>query len=84
VELIWEGKYDEEGNRRPLTLPPQPLPLQKVEVIDAPRDRKKALQPTLFDEKEFSQHAHPDNWRNLLIWGDNKLVMHSLLETFRG
>lgn len=35
VELIWEGKYDEEGNRRPLTLPPQPLPLQKVEVIDA-------------------------------------------------
>lgn len=27
TELIWEGKYDEYGNRRPISLPASPLPL---------------------------------------------------------
>jgi hypothetical protein len=39
TELIWEGKYDEYGNRRPVKLPISPLPLQRIETIDEPRDR---------------------------------------------
>ncbi|MEN2993648.1 MAG: hypothetical protein ABDH91_08885 [Bacteroidia bacterium] len=84
TELIWEGKYDEQGNRRPISVPPAPLPLQKVERIDLPRDIEKARQPSLFDEPNFRAQYHPDRWVNRLIWGDNKLVMHSLLAELRG
>lgn len=37
-----------------------------------------------FDEEEFKRQAHRDDFRNRLVWGDNKLVMASLLEEFRG
>lgn len=47
--------------------------------MDAPRSRLEA-QGELFDEKK----AHRDDFRNLLIWGDNKPAMASLLEEFRG
>ncbi|MCD6518533.1 MAG: site-specific DNA-methyltransferase, partial [Anaerolineae bacterium] len=87
TELVWEGKYDEYGNRRPVRLPESPLPLQRIETIDAPRDTYKAqaIQQGLpFEEEDFRQQAHRDDWRNMLIWGDNKLVMASLLQEFRG
>lgn len=84
TELVWEGKYDEYGNRRPIRLPSTPLPLQRIETIDEPHDREKALQPKLFDESAFRERAHRDDFRNMLIWGDNKLAMASLLEQFRG
>lgn len=84
TELVWEGKYDEHGNRRPISLPTSPLPLQRIETIDEPHDREKARQLSLFDEDTFRQRAHRDDFRNMLIWGDNKLVMASLLEQFRG
>jgi len=87
TELVWEGKYDEYGNRRPVRLPESPLPLQRIESIDEPRDARKAQARQLglpFSEEEFHQQAHRDDWRNMLIWGDNKLVMASLLERFRG
>ncbi len=87
TELVWEGKYDEYGNRRPVHLPKSPLPLQRIETIDQPRDARKAQARQLglfFDEAAFRQSAHRDDWRNMLIWGDNKLVMAALLEQFRG
>jgi DNA modification methylase len=79
TELVWEGKYDEYGNRRPIKLPASPLPLQRIETIDEPRDRSKA-QGLLWKPES----AHRDDFRNLLIWGDNKLAMASLLDKFRG
>jgi hypothetical protein len=79
TELVWEGKYDEYGNRRPIRLPSTPLPLQRIETIDEPRDRSVALRLP-FDE----ERAHRDDFRNMLIWGDNKLAMAALLEQFRG
>jgi len=79
TELVWEGKYDEYGNRRPVRLPSTPLPLQRIETIDEPRDRSKA-ERLPFDEES----AHRDDFRNMLIWGDNKLAMAALLEEFRG
>jgi adenine-specific DNA-methyltransferase len=84
TELVWEGKYDEYGNRRPVRLPASPLPLQRIEAIDEPHDRELAVQLSLFDEDAFHQQAHRDDFRNLLLWGDNKLAMTSLLERFRG
>ncbi|HLJ57338.1 MAG TPA: DNA methyltransferase, partial [Chthonomonadaceae bacterium] len=79
TELIWEGKYDEYGNRRPVSLPSFPLVMQRIETIDAPRDRAKA-QGALWEETS----AHRDDFRNRLIWGDNKLALAALLPEFRG
>lgn len=67
-----------------MKLPTAALPLQRIETIDEPRDREKAAQGSLFDHAEFSAKAHRDDFRNMLIWGDNKLAMASLLERFRG
>jgi adenine-specific DNA-methyltransferase len=79
TELVWEGKYDEYGNLRNVSLPNFPLVLQKIETIDAPRDEAQA-QGALFE----TATAHRDDFRNRLVWGDNKLVLASLLEEFRG
>ncbi|OGW56091.1 MAG: DNA methyltransferase [Nitrospirae bacterium RBG_13_43_8] len=78
TELIWEGKYDEYGNRREVDIAGCALPMQKIETIDEPASRLKPL--GLFD----SEKAHKDDFRNMLIWGDNKLVMASLLKDFKG
>ena len=79
TELIWEGKYDEFGNRRQVDIAGAAMPLQKIETIDEPRSRAES-QGRLFEE----QKAHRDDFRNMLIWGDNKLVMASLLRDFKG
>ncbi|QYK53091.1 MAG: site-specific DNA-methyltransferase [Fimbriimonadaceae bacterium] len=84
TELVWEGKYDEYGRRREVQLPSFPLVLQKVETIDEPRDRERAEQGKLFDEGAFKESAHRDDFRNRLIWGDNKLALTALLSDFRG
>ncbi|MGE0175297.1 MAG: DNA methyltransferase [Oligoflexales bacterium] len=78
TELIWEGKYDEYGNRREVDIAGCAMPMQKIETVDEPADRLKQL--GLFDDRK----AYPDDFRNRLIWGDNKLVMASLLEEFKG
>lgn len=49
------------------------LPFQTVEVINLPRGKR---QENLFGEDT--------TWRNRLIWGDNLLVMGSLLKEFAG
>ena len=79
TELIWEGKYDEYGNRRTVDIAGCAMPLQKIETIDEPASRA-YVQGNLFDPVK----AHRDDFRNLLIWGDNKLVMASLLKEFKG
>jgi adenine-specific DNA-methyltransferase len=79
TELIWEGKYDEYGNRRTVDIAGCAMPLQKIETIDEPRARCLAT-GDLFNPKK----AHRDDFRNMLIWGDNKLVMASLLKDFKG
>ncbi len=78
TELVWEGKYDEFGNRREINFAGLAMPLQRIETIDEPRSRAEA-QGSLFDE----QKEHRDDFRDRLIWGDNKLVVASLLEEFK-
>jgi len=79
TELVWEGKYDEFGNRRDVSIVGQNMPLQRIETIDYPRSWAQA-QGQLFD----SVAAHRDDFRNRLVWGDNKLVCGALQADFRG
>ncbi|MCD1626855.1 site-specific DNA-methyltransferase [Seohaeicola saemankumensis] len=79
TELVWEGKYDEFGNRREFDVASFTMPLQRIETIDWPRSEAVA-QKSLFDERT----AYRDDFRNKLIWGDNKLVLASLQEEFKG
>ena len=79
TELIWEGKYDEYGNRREVDIAGSAFPLQKIETVDEPRSRAE-VQGLLFEP----QKSHRDDFRNRLIWGDNKLVIASLLKEFKG
>lgn len=75
TELIWDGKYDEQGRK---VAPPRiALPFQTVETVNesaADRDRMQDLFAT----------GRPTEWRNRLIWGDKKYVLPSLLEEFAG
>ncbi|WP_430452731.1 site-specific DNA-methyltransferase [Rhodopirellula europaea] len=81
TELVWEGKYDEYGRRRTVDAASLAMPLQHIERIDQPRDAAAASgQLDLFEQNT----TRKDDFRNRLIWGDNKLVMASLLEEFRG
>ncbi|XGV87111.1 MAG: DNA methyltransferase [Limnothrix sp. BL-A-16] len=81
TELVWEGKYDEYGNRREVDIAGCAMPMQKIESIDEPRREAEAKkQLTLFEQ----QNQRQDDFRNRLIWGDNKLVMASLLKEFKG
>ena len=79
TELVWEGKYNEYGERRTVDVAGCSMPLQKIETIDEPASRLRA-KGDLFDATK----AHRDDFRNMLIWGDNKLVMASLLKDFKG
>jgi adenine-specific DNA-methyltransferase len=77
TELVWVGKYDDEGNLRPVdrTI----LPFQVVETVNESKvDREKAQRDL------FTLMPRDDTWRNMLIWGDNKVVMSSLLPRFAG
>lgn len=77
TELVWPGKYDDEGN---LVTPPRVnLPFQVIERVNETRatrekeERERAGHVgTLFDfwQAEKTQ-AGNDGWRNKLIWGDN-------------
>jgi adenine-specific DNA-methyltransferase len=79
TELVWEGKYDEYGNRRTVDIAGCAMPMQRIETVDEPLSEAKA-QGMLFEPEK----AHRDDFRNRLIWGDNKLIMASLLEEFKG
>jgi len=78
TQLVWEGKYDEYGRPREVDVAGAALPLQKIETIDEPRSRAEAVgdQRVLFALNEQAQKL--GDFRNQLIWGDNKLVMASL------
>ena len=70
VELVWNGKSSEVCNIV--------LPFQVIEQVDEPRAEKPAdtaLQLGLFDDRGRQLKG----WTNKLIWGDNKLILSSLM-----
>ena len=87
TELVWPGKYNEDGTLR--EVPRTSLPFQVIETVNesrAAREAKKGgVQGTLFDVYDGTEgETFESGWRNKLIWGDNLLVMGSLLEKFTG
>ena len=85
TELVWEGKYDEFGRRREVDVAELAMPMQRIETVDDPRQRAEAAgdQALMVFEKQLAGRKF-DDFRNRLIWGDNKLVMASLLKEFKG
>jgi adenine-specific DNA-methyltransferase len=51
------------------------LPFQLVEIVNEPRKKTMDM---------FVPRLGNDQWHNMLIWGDNKLIMSSLLPKFGG
>ncbi len=87
TELVWPGKYTEDGARR--EVPRVKLPFQVIETVHesrASREAAKAPQNlSLFDIYEGREGStFEDGWKNKLIWGDNLLVMGSMLEKIAG
>ena len=83
TELVWDGKYDEFGNRREVDVAACAMPMQKIETVDEPRQRAAAEGNLELFEKQLGGKKR-DDFRNRLVWGDNKLVMASLLKEFKG
>ena len=87
TELVWPGKHNEDGTIK--ETPRVHLPFQIVETVNetrATREAKKnGLQTSIFDTYEGKEgDTFEEGWKNKLIWGDNLLVMGSLLEKFAG
>jgi len=87
TELVWPGKYNEDGTLK--EVPRIALPFQVIETVNESRATREAnklpQQSTLFDVYEGREgDTFEAGWRNKLIWGDNLLVMGSLLEKFAG
>ena len=87
TELVWKGKYDEDGRLKPVEKP-GPYPFQIVEVVNEPRIGKEVAIGESYNLFDYMQsdpgETFEEGWRNKLIWGDNKMVMSSLLENFAG
>jgi len=77
TELVWAGKYDEDGQLRPVerTI----LPFQVVETVNESKADRERAQRDL-----FTLMPRDEAWRDMLVWGDNKVVMSSLLPRFAG
>jgi adenine specific DNA methylase Mod len=68
IELLWNGKSKEITNVN--------LPFQIIEQVDEPRkDIQPSSQGDLFDERGRKLRG----WTNKLIWGNNSLVLSSLI-----
>ena len=86
TELVWPGKYNEDGTLK--EVPRVSLPFQVIETVNesrATREAKKGQTLSLFNTYEGKEgDTFEAGWRNKLIWGDNLLVMGSLLQKFAG
>jgi len=80
TELVWPGKYDDEGNLTQVER--VNLPFQVIETVNETRATREAKTPQLsfFDYWEPQEgDTFEEGWKNKLIWGDNKYIMSSLL-----
>jgi len=83
VELLWHNKRKNPFTKESVDehygevkeVKKIPLPFQRIELLGI----NKKTQTTLFPLEKWPKN-YPSNWKNLLIWGDNKLAMSSLLQ----
>ena len=78
VELLWHDKYKKMELEHRTSLDHPNLPFQVIETVNKPRG-KGGINTSLFPEDEWPDN-YPKDWKNKLMWGDNKLVMSSLLK----
>ena len=74
TELIWDGKYKDGKKVGPGRIE---LPFQTVETVNETAQERQLTLDMLFAGRQTE-------WRNLLIWGDKKYVLPSLLSEFVG
>jgi len=88
VELIWHGKRENEFTKENVDrnygkvreVKKIPLPFQKIELLGIDKERSTLERwVPLFPEENWPKN-YPKDWKNLFIWGDNKLAMSSLLQ----
>jgi DNA modification methylase len=87
TELVWPGKYNDDGARREVLR--VKLPFQVIETVHESRASREASklpqERSLFEVWEGREGStFEDGWKNKLIWGDNLLVMGSLRDKFAG
>lgn len=85
TELIWPNKYDEQGNKvhsKIVQMPFQRLEALESIKVDSNKEVKKNKNNT--SKKRAVAKNIKINWRNQLIWGDNKYILQSLLKDFSG
>ena len=83
VELLWHNKRKNPFTKKSVDehygevkeVKKIPLPFQRIELLGI----NKKTQTTFFPLEKWPKN-YPSNWKNLLIWGDNKLAMSSLLQ----
>jgi adenine-specific DNA-methyltransferase len=73
VELVWPGKKTQVERVK--------LPFQVIERVNDVRRSERGQGHLLGTELPLEW---PSNWRNKLIWGDNKYVLSSLADEFAG
>jgi DNA modification methylase len=72
TELIWDGKYKDGKKQGPVRIA---LPFQTIETVnESVQERQRSL--------ELFSAGRETEWRNRLVWGDNKYVLPSLLPEF--
>ena len=69
VFLFWNGRKEDVTNIA--------LPFHSIEHIDEPRKEKDKAQASLFETDYRGRQLK--GWTNKLIWGDNKLIISSLV-----
>jgi len=81
IELIWAEKYKDFVRPEKRTeIERIALPFQITETINEPRIKEvEGSLGMIFSPKAKYPENYPQDWKNKLIWGDNKIVMESLL-----
>jgi adenine-specific DNA-methyltransferase len=86
VEILWDGKREKKFSKEEVDrkfgkvkgIRKIPLPFQRIELLGI--NKKKGLPSYLDYVPEEEWPPYPKDWKNLLIWGDNKIAMSSLIE----
>lgn len=81
VELIWAEKYkDFVRPEKKMEIERIALPFQLTETVNEPRikEYEASLGKMFFPKAKYPEN-YPQDWKNKLIWGDNKIVIESLL-----
>jgi len=82
IELVWAGKYDDDGQRRRPDLAGEAMTLRETARF-APLSEDVAAR-TSGSLSNGSANGADRQPPNMLVWADNLLAMGSLLRTYRG